>query len=87
MRHAERWLALTQVAPTHHQPSSPAAAAAAVVCMHASDLWRGVTPHVVCVPACDVQVRVDFDKPGQPRHVKQSGKWLSQNVFSKSKKK
>lgn len=32
-------------------------------------------------------VRVDFDKPGLPRHVKQSGKWLSQNVFSKSKKK
>jgi hypothetical protein len=33
------------------------------------------------------QVRVEFDQPGQPRRVKQSGKWLSQNVLTKSKKK
>jgi hypothetical protein len=24
---------------------------------------------------------VDFDKPGLPRRVKQSGKWLSQHVL------
>lgn len=55
--------------------------------MHTSRLWRGVTPTFLCAVHDVVQVRVDFDKPGLPRHVKQSGKWLSQNVFSKSKKK
>jgi hypothetical protein len=30
-----------------------------------------------------LQVRVEFDQPGQPRKVKQSGKWLSQNVLTK----
>lgn len=39
-----------------------------------------------CV-TCAMQVRVDFEQPGQPRRVKQSGKWLSQHVLSKSKKK
>jgi beta-glucosidase len=29
-------------------------------------------------------VRVDFDKPGLPRRVKDSGKWLSKHVFTKS---
>lgn len=83
MLHAERCpVAGCPNTPSAEQPSSSSSSS-----MHASHLWRGVTPHVVCVPACDVQVRVDFDKPGLPRHVKQSGKWLSQNVFSKSKKK
>lgn len=65
--------------------------------------WPAMLPvctctHVVCWVAdahaccCDaalscLQVRVDFDQPGLPRRVKQSGKWLSQNVLTKSKKK
>jgi hypothetical protein len=44
--------------------------------------------HADVLPPChDLQVRVDFDQPGLPRRVKQSGKWLSQNVLTKSKKK
>lgn len=37
-------------------------------------------------PRVALQVRVDFDQPGLPRRVKQSGKWLSQHVLNKSTK-
>jgi hypothetical protein len=41
-----------------------------------------------CCVCCTLhlQVRVDFDKPGQPRRVKQSGKWLSTHVLKMSVK-
>jgi hypothetical protein len=47
----------------------------------------GTTGWCVGLVMSAVQVRVDFEQPGQLRRVKQSGKWLSQHVLSKSKKK